>query len=69
MAASSGMGGFGVGMLGEDVGEGGGFLSTFLHQFGPQESICAAIAIAASEQGKTEVVAQAERVSRLKIYA
>ncbi|KAL5104379.1 hypothetical protein TcWFU_010343 [Taenia crassiceps] len=37
------------------------FLSTFLHQFGPEESICAAIAIAASEQGKTDVVAQAER--------
>ncbi|VUZ51016.1 unnamed protein product, partial [Hymenolepis diminuta] len=44
-----------------DVGDGGGFLSTFLHQFGPQESVCAAIAIAASEQGKSEVVAQAER--------
>ncbi|KAL5971321.1 hypothetical protein TSMEX_000942 [Taenia solium] len=37
------------------------FLSAFLHQFGPEESICAAIAIAASEQGKTDVVAQAER--------
>ncbi|KAM7533061.1 hypothetical protein Aperf_G00000120173 [Anoplocephala perfoliata] len=47
--------------LGEDIGDGGGFLSVFLHQFGPQEAICAAIAIAASEQGKTEVVAQAER--------
>ena len=41
----------------------GGFLSTFLHQFGPDESICAAIVIAASEQGKSDVVAQAERVS------
>lgn len=51
--------------LGEDIGDGGGFLSAFLHQFGPQESICAAIAIAASEQGKTEVVAQAERVRHL----
>lgn len=49
------------------VGDGGGFLSTFLHQFGPQESVCAAIAIAASEQGKSEVVAQAERVSDLSI--
>ncbi|VDM32661.1 unnamed protein product [Hydatigera taeniaeformis] len=37
------------------------FLSTFLHQFGPEESICASIAIAASEQGKTDVVAHAER--------
>ena len=41
----------------------GGFLSTFLHQFGPDESICAAIVIAASEQGKSDVVAQAERVN------
>nr|CDS29450.1 nuclear pore complex protein nup155 [Hymenolepis microstoma] len=49
------------GLFVEDVGDGGGFLSTFLHQFGPQESICAAIAIAASEQGKSEIVAQAER--------
>ncbi len=43
----------------------GGFLSAYLHQFGPDESICAAITIAASEQGNAEIVAQAERVRRL----
>lgn len=45
----------------------GDFLSTFLHQFGPEESICASVAIAASEQrtGNTEIVGQAERVSRV----
>uniref|UniRef100_A0A5K3FHU6 Nucleoporin_N domain-containing protein n=2 Tax=Mesocestoides corti TaxID=53468 RepID=A0A5K3FHU6_MESCO len=39
----------------------GGFLSAYLHQFGPDESICAAISIAAAEQANSEMVEQAER--------